>query len=502
MAADHSVPFVCDVLIVGAGSAGCALAGRLSEDARRRVLIVEAGPDFPPSVGWPRVLTHGTSLEAADYLTLFEGRYTREGPLVFIPRGKVVGGSGALNGGWFLRGIQEDYDSWGSPVWRYEAIEHLFRKMESDLDYPGHPVHGAHGPIPVRRQKYQDWLPHQFAFFEAVTRLGFNVKNDLVDPNGEGIGPIPMNVVDGRRVSAAMAYLDPNRGRSNLSIWGNCTVRRILTDRGRAYGVVAVRDGRVVEIHAGQVVLTAGGLATPHLLVASGIGPAPALAKLGLPVICDLPGVGSNLRDHPSVAVEVAATDRFRPKPTDPSCQLLLLRSCHAGSMTSDSHIVPYFIFEETLRYSAAIQLPASSGALEFLSADPDTGPRIHYRYFESQDDRARLRESVRLIVELLGQRPLRELGEGRIDPSDEDLSSDSKLDSWIERSLSSAFHTCGTCKMGPESDRMAVVDDHGRVHGMANLTVADLSIAPQVPRAPTNATAIMIGERMAELMA
>ena len=491
-----------NVVIAGAGSAGCILASRLTEDPGRSVLLVEAGPDFPPPIGWPREITHGGTFEVGDYLMLFDGRYTESQGPVFVPRGRVVGGSGSVNGGIFFRGIQEDYDSWGSPLWTHREVERFFKKIETDLDFPDRPIHGSTGPIPVKRVQHDAVLPHQTAFHEAVTDFGFGVKEDLAESAGQGIGRIPLNKIGGFRTSAAIGYLDPARDRANLTILPLARVIRVLVNNGTATGILVRQAEETSMIQADLVVLCAGGLMTPHILMHSGIGPAVSLSRLGIPIVCDLPGVGENAHDHPGVGVQVATPERFRPKTSDPAFQMMLVMTSKSTSIRNDMAVYPSFVFEEVIQYRSTMQLPLSVGNLEFLSADPDVLPRIRYHYLEEEIDRTRFRESVRLVIELLDHPALRELGKARLEPQDAELSSDAALDEWIDRELNSAMHTSGTCKLGSPNDPLAVVDDRGRVYGVDRLIIADLSIAPNVARAPANATAMMVGERIADLIA
>jgi choline dehydrogenase len=400
----------------------------------------------------------------------------------------------------FLRGIADDYDAWGSADWSYESLLPLFREQERDLDYPDSPIHGGNGPIPVRRERPEDWLIHQQAFYEAVTRMGFREKADLADSEGEGIGPIPMNMFGGFRTSAAMGFLDPIRSAPTLSICSSTRVLKVLFERGRAVGVLAERDGRLIRIEGTEVVLCSSGFMTPHVLVHSGIGQAATLAKLEIPILVDLPGVGQNAHDHPAVAVEVLAPEKYLADENDPRFQTMLVMSSGHGGYRNDMHIFPAHLFGESLLFDACMQHATAVGYLDF-KADIRERPCINFCYLQSEVDRARFREAVRLIIELLAQPSLQEIGRCRAEPTDDVLRDDHLLDQWIEESLGSAMHTSGTCRMGAADDADAVVDYRGRVKGVEGLRIADLSIAPDVIRAPANPTAIVIGQKVAQFM-
>lgn len=491
-----------DLIVVGAGSAGCVVASRLTEDPARNVLLIEEGPDFAPPERWPQAIEYGKSMEASDFMITFGAHLRSDQPLSFVLRGRIVGGSGAVNGGIFMRGVPEDYDSWGSPLWAYSEVLKYFRKLESDLDFPDSDIHGDVGPMPVQRQARARWLPHQAAFYEAAKAIGHCDKPDLCQPLDNGVGPLPLNRIDGRRVSAAMAYIDPHRQRPNLHLWPQSKVMRVLVVNGRAVGVEVLREGKLIRVDADQVVLSTGGLVSPQILVLSGIGPSETLSRLGIPVVADLAGVGQNVHDHPALSVDVATPDEWIPSQSDPSFQLAVVASTASGAIRNDIHIMPSFVFEDTLTYSSSLMLPVGSGVLEFHSADPAERPQIEFRYLEGETDRTRFRESVRMILDILAQPSMSPVRKSRIEPTDADIADDSALEAWIDRTMHTAKHTSGTCKMGSPSDHQAVVDYHGRVFGIEGLTIADLSIAPNVVRAPANATAVMIGERIADFLA
>ncbi|NDL56481.1 mycofactocin dehydrogenase MftG [Phytoactinopolyspora mesophila] len=502
-----------DVVVVGGGTAGAPLAARLSEDPDRTVLLLEAGPASHGDAV-PAEVRDGTTLRAV----LPGHPLTWSYPALLAPvrpytvaRGRILGGSSAINGGNFVRARPEDFDGWaalGNPEWSYEQVLPVLRALETDLDHGDTAIHGGSGPMPVARAPQHS--PVAQAFHSAAAEHGFGAEPDKNAPGAPGVGALPRTVVAGVRRNTAMQYLDPVRYRRNLVIRGGARVLRVRVERGRATGVELETAGRREFVHAQEVVLTSGAIGSPHLLLASGIGPADELTALGVPVVADLPGVGRDFTDHPQLAVQwhgrtypaarrpesfVAALDFSSPGgPPQGDLEILLAEQPLEALLSG----TPNESGGGTLL--VGLQIPQSRGRISLRAADPYAHPRIDYHYLNEPTDRARLRHGLRTALSLLRSGPFTGLVDQFIDLELRTTTS-AELDQWMDTRLGTAIHLCGSARMGPEHDHGAVVDQYGRVRGVAGLRVADTSILPTAPSRGPASTAVLIGELVARFI-
>ncbi len=506
-----------DTIIVGGGTAGCILAARLSEDPGRTVLLLEAGPDFPDTAQLPDMLKYGwgtINLEArqagAPYNWSFVGTANAHQPEPMpVPRGKATGGTSAINGQTFIRGAPEDFDTWaawGNTEWSYQQVLPYFKKLENDADFRDE-FHGTDGPVPVRRFPRETWPPMQEAFYRACVNADFPEYPDVHHPEATGLSLRAENNVDGVRMSTALTYLNPARHRLNLTVRQQVLVRRIVFDGKTAIGVEVESGGERFVLEGQEIVLSAGAVASPQLLLLSGVGPQEALGALGIPLVQHLPGVGQNMRDHPNVQV------RLRLKPGVPEDDIarraVRLRYTAMGSSTPNDMILSPASLntvhatgqDPSHTINCGLYLAVGAGALGLTSTDPTVQPAMEYRYLADPWDVQRLREAVRLCVRLVDDPAFQAILEHVVSPSAAVLASDAALDQWLLQNVTSSFHISGTCKMGLASDPMAVVDQQCRVHGLTGLRVADASIMPDVVRANTNVTTMMIAERCADFI-
>lgn len=508
---EHRLRF--DTLIVGAGSAGNVLASRLTEDPARRVLLLEAGPDYPTIESLPDDLRLGYGTDAGIAAMSHDWGYSGQAtPLcsdMIVPRGRVVGGSSAVNSQIYLRGVPEDFEAWaamGNDRWSFDQVLPYFCKVENDHDFGGAAYHGDDGPIGVRRYSREEWAPVHQAWVDACREAGFPDCPDANRPHTTGTGPYPLNNIDGVRQSTAVTYLAGARGRPNLQIEANCTTRRVLVEGGRAVGVEVERGGQLEQRYADEVVLSAGAIASPQIMMLSGFGPETHLRAIGVDVRGHLPGVGRNLRDHPTASLRWHL--KFRPATNRHWLQTGLRYTADGSEMANDM-IVYLFASpvlpddpDEFLNVLPVVNLAVGQGELRLRSDDIHDRPLLDYRYFEEDLDRKRQREGLRLCMELVeGHAPFRELLGPMMRNPGSDLHDDDALDRWMLGYAETCHHSSGTCKMGPETDPLAVADQSGRVHGVDGLRIVDASLMPDCVRANINATTMMMAEKIAAEM-
>ena len=509
-----------DYVVLGAGSAGSIVATRLSEDPEKSVLLIEAGPDYPELEHLPDEVKFGyataTDIMVSDHNWQFTGKATNTSEPMLVPRGKVTGGTSAINGQVFLRGVPEDYDSWaamGNDQWSFQNLLQYFRLIEADTDFGGGDFHNSDGPIIVRRFKPEEILPEQQAFYDACRGNGFADSPDLNAPDASGVGPCPVNNPNGIRWSTALGYLDMARHRLNLTIRPNCTVHRLIFDGKRVTGVEVDSGGETFVAEGNEFILSAGAIGSPHILMLSGVGPADQLRNVGIQVVHELPGVGQNLRDHPIIFVTWRTKKDHPLDGFAPRIQMALRCTAEGSDLRNDVQVLMQSFATERvnrggdrmepigIRMLGVLDLEVGSGELRLTSADPAVQPSLDYRYLQEEFDLQRMRQVARLCVDL-GEHPaFKDIIEERLEPTDVELASDEALDEYLLREVTTGQHISCTCKMGPASDPMAVVDQYGKVYGLEGLRVVDASIMPNCIRANTNVTTMMIGERVADFI-
>lgn len=468
------------MVVVGGGSAGCALAARLAENPACRVLLLEAGPAAP----LPEDLRRAASLAATVPAHPLNWAHTvelRAGHAAIVPRGRVLGGSSAINGAVWLRATPADCAAWG-PGWGYTDLLPYYLATETD-----HDTGRGSGPVPVRRPSGAQRHPAADRFLAAADALGLPREDDKNAGGPPGAGLVPSNSQDGVRIDAATAYLgrDP-ASRPNLTVRAACPARRVLVDGSRV-SRVELRDG--THVQAGMTVLAAGAVGTPHLLLASGIGPADELRAAGIAPRHDLPGVGRGWTDHPAVLLPLRTTDPpAHPNAASAQAALDLDAGADPAGDVEVLLFVRPFVPGGDLHLMCLLQHPDSRGAITLPA--PDRPPRIEYRYLRTEHDRRRLRHAIRTGAELL------RAGLGtRVEPAGDVLGSDRALDGWIAAHLTTAVHLCGSAAIG------TVVDPQLRVLGLDGLRIADTSVLPEAPRRGPAATAVVIGEKAAALI-
>ena len=524
-----------DFIIVGAGSAGCAMAYRLSEDGANDVLVVEfGGTDVGPLIQMPAALSYPMNMKTYDWGYMTEPEPHLDGRQLVTPRGKVVGGSSSINGMVYVRGHAKDFDHWeeqGAKGWGYGDVLPYYKRMESWHD-GGHggdaSWRGTDGPLHVTRGPRTN--PLFQAFVDAGRQAGYEVTDDYNGEKQEGFGPMEQTVWKGRRWSAANAYLRPALKRPNVSLT-RALVRRVVIEDGRAVGVEVEKGGKVTVLRARrEVILSAGSINSPKLLMLSGVGPAAHLAEHGIDVVADRAGVGQNLQDHMEVYIQQACV---RPitlfkhwnlfSKAVIGAQWLFTKTGLGASNQFESAAfirsragveypdIQYHFLPIAVRYDGKAAAEGhgfqahvgpmrseSRGSVSLRSNDPHAAPKIQFNYMSTEKDWEDFRTCVRLTREIFGQDAFAGYAGHEIQPG-EKMQTDEELDAFIREHAESAFHPCGTARMGRADDPMAVVDPECRVIGVEGLRLADSSIFPRIPNGNLNGPSIMVGEKASD---
>jgi choline dehydrogenase len=523
-----------DYVVVGAGTAGCVLASRLSEDRNVRVALVEAGPmDWHPFIHIPALVGAAISLRSLNWRFMTAPQQNLAGRRIPIPRGHVVGGSGSINGMVYFRGHPTDFDDWaaaGNSGWNYREVLPYFLRSENNDAYPGSAYHAQGGPMNVTFIKRPN--PMTPAFLEAMRGQGFRRNEDFNGASTEGYGPRQGTILKGRRVSTATAYLRPAAARSNLSILTHTHATRILLDQHRAVGVDVLHAGSERRLHVRREVIVSGGaILSPQLLMLSGIGDPQSLSAFGIAVKCPLPGVGSNYHDHVAVGVLMEMKNsasyglswRAAPRDLANVFEYALFRT---GPLSSNVFESTGFVrtrpelrrpdvqivfqaarrnrgtFPFPLGHGFAVNIvglyPKSRGQVQLASTDPLAAPLVDPWLLSHSDDLSTLLRGFKLGRQISRAPSFARYSAHEVQPGPA-AQDDTALIDYIRRAASTVHHPCGSCRMGTDGD--AVVDPQLRVHGVEGLRVADASIFPSVVGGNTNAAIVMIAEKAADMI-
>ncbi|MEH2252219.1 GMC family oxidoreductase [Nostoc sp.] len=499
-----------DYIVIGAGSAGCVVANRITEDSKTTVLLLEAGnPDTKPEIQIPLKCTSLPGTEV-DWGYFSEPEPYLNNRKIFCPRGKVLGGSSSINFLNYIRGNHHDYDHWqklGNPGWSYQDVLPYFKKSENQQRGASE-YHSIDGALSVTDLISPAVISQRFV--DASVALGYDYNPDFNGMQQEGAGLFQLTVKDGKRHSAAAAFLLPIIKRPNLTTMTGALVTRLLFEGTRTVGVEYLHEGTLHQARVNsEVILSAGAFDSPKLLLLSGIGDAEYLQSLGITVVADLPGVGQNLQDHVLVSVSSEATQDLHTAITSNGAGEAALFLHSEGNLDTapDLEMILSLILSSppgdrnsSLGFSGKVILthPENIGSVSLRALDPKDAPIIRLNYLQSQSDLKKLVAGIKLIRQLFQTRAFDEFRGEEIAPG-ADVTSDEALEAYIRETCNTVYHPVGTCKMG--TDPMAVVDPELRVHGVEGLRVVDASIMPTLITGHTNAPTIMIGEKAADLI-
>lgn len=524
-----------DFVIVGAGSAGCAMAYRLSEDSKYSVLVIEyGGTDVGPLIQMPAALSYPMNMKTYDWGYQSEPEPHLDGRQLATPRGKVIGGSSSINGMVYVRGHAKDFDYWdesGATGWAYKDVLPYYKRMEN-WDSGGHggdpEWRGKDGPLHVTRGPREN--PLFQAFVDAGEQAGYQVTGDYNGEQQEGFGPMEQTVYKGRRWSAANAYLKPALQRENCTLIKGLAEKIVIED-GRAIGVAVRRGGKLETINARrEVILAASSINSPKLLMLSGIGPAEHLVEHGIDVVADRQGVGQNLQDHLELYLQMAASQPITlfkhwnlVSKALIGAQWLFTKTGLGASNQFESAAfirskagveypdIQYHFIPIAVRYDGKVAAEghgfqahtgpmrsSSRGSVTLQSSDPADAPKILFNYMSKEKDWEDFRTCIRMTREIFAQDAFKPFVKHEIQPG-ERLQTDEELNGFIKEHVESAYHPCGTCKMGAINDPMAVVDPECRVIGVEGLRVADSSIFPRITNGNLNGPSIMTGEKASD---